>query len=277
MKSPLSGRTAALGLPVVFTVAAGLYYLLAIGWLPWTLLPIPMLVWLIAPPGRTAWWVALVPFLILLLCYQSLSVFSRSLELQSIYVIGPIAWERLLSFGVIPAAVLQRHLGGPIAAWLIDPISNALYLSHFVTPVVIGLHLWKHARSSYWSFVAGFFFLSFLGFTTYIVLPVAPPWWASRAGALEGLDQVGLDRFLLADAASRGPNPVAAIPSLHCAYPFFFFLFFRPSLGTRAGWFLLLTAGVLFSVVYLGHHYLIDAWIGFAYSFAGWVFARAVR
>ena len=275
MISRLTGRTAVLGLPVIFTVGAGLYYVLGVGWLPWTLLPVPMLVWLIAPTGRKGQWVALVPFLILLLCYQSLSVFSRSLDVSAIHIVQLIEWERMLSAGVIPAAVLQRHLSGPIATWLIDPVSNLLYVSHFVTPVVIGLVLWKRNQQVYWNFVAGFLFLSFLGFATYILFPAAPPWWASERGYLEGLEQVGLDRFLLAGmAANQAPNPVAAVPSLHCAYPLYFFLILRPLLGRRSLWLLLLTVGIVFSVVHLGHHYLIDVWIGFAYSLVGWAFAR---
>ena len=275
MTNRLSCRAAVLGLPVIFTVGAGLYYVLGVGWMPWTLLPVPMLVWLIAAPGRNSPWAALVPFLILLLCYQSLSVFSRSLEVSAIHVVQLIEWERMLSGGAIPAAVLQRHLGGPIATWLIDPLSNLLYLSHFVTPVVIGLVLWKRNQRLYWEFVAGFLFLSFLGFATYILFPAAPPWWASERGYLEGLEQVDLDRFLLAGVtANQAPNPVAAVPSLHCAYPLYFFLILRPLLGKRSAWLLLLTFGIVFSVVYLGHHYLIDAWIGFAYGLAGWGFVR---
>ena len=275
MISRLTGRTAVLGLPVIFTVGAGLYYLLGVGWLPWTLLPVPMLVWLIAPPGRNGQWVALVPFLILLLCYQSLSVFSRSLDASAIHIVQLIEWERMLSAGVIPAAVLQRHLGGPIATWLIDPVSNLLYVSHFVTPVVIGLILWKRNQPVYWNFVAGFLFLSFIGFATYILLPAAPPWWASERGYLQGLERVGLDRFLLAGVtANQAPNPVAAVPSLHCAYPLYYFLILRPLLGRRALWLILLTLGIVFAVVYLGHHYLVDVWIGFAYAVVGWGFVR---
>ena len=111
MTNRLSCRAAVLGLPGIFTVGAGLYYVLGVGWLPWTLLPVPMLVWLIATPGRNSPWVALVPFVILLLCYQSLSVFSRNLEVSAIHVVQLIEWERMGAAGVIPAAVLQRHLG----------------------------------------------------------------------------------------------------------------------------------------------------------------------
>ena len=278
MINRLTGRAAVLGLPVIFTVGTGFYYVLGVGWLPWTLLPVPMLVWLMAPAERKGQWVALVPFLILLLCYQSLSVFSRGLDLSAIHIVELIEWERMLSAGVIPAAVLQRHLGGPIATWLVDPLSNLLYVSHFLTPVVIGLILWKRNQQVYWNFVAGLLFLSFIGFATYILFPAAPPWWATERGYLQGLEQVGLDRFLLAGmAANQAPNPVAAIPSLHCAYPLYYFLILRPLLGRRALWLLLLTFGIVFSVVYLGHHYLIDVWIGFAYAVAAWGFVRLLK
>ena len=78
-------------------------------------------------------------------------------------------------------------------------------------------------------------------------------------------------------AANQAPNPVAAVPSLHCAYPLYYFLILRPLLGRRSLWLLLLTLGIVFSVVYLGHNYLIDVWIGFAYAVAAWGFVRLLK
>ncbi len=278
MNLRLDGKSVALALPVAFAIGAGLLLVLSVGWIPWTLLPVPLLIWLLTVQRSSRPWVALVPFLVLLLCYQSLSGFARSLDLDAINVVNLIEWERLGSAGSIPAAVLQRYLTGAGARWLLDPLSNLLYLSHFVTPVVIGLLLWDRNQKLYWRFVAGLLFLSYAGFVTYVLFPAAPPWWASERGYLIGLESVALDRFILADfAASQAPNPVAAVPSLHCAYPLYCFLFLHPVWGRRALWLALLAGGIVFSVVYLGHHYLIDAWIGFAYSLVAWVFVRFLK
>ena len=51
MTFQLDGKSAALALPVVFAIGAGLFLVLSIGWLPWELLPVPLLTWLLAAPG----------------------------------------------------------------------------------------------------------------------------------------------------------------------------------------------------------------------------------
>ena len=69
--------------------------------------------------------------------------------------------------------------------------------------------------------------LSYLGLTTYILLPAAPPWFAAEVGAIDdpvgrvagfGFGIVPLDvstRWLEAQG-----NPVAAMPSLHAGFAF---------------------------------------------------------
>ncbi len=62
-------------------------------------------------------------------------------------------------------------------------------------------------------------------------------------------------------------NKVAAIPSLHAAYPVMIFLF---SLFLKRKWLITLTGiymlSVWYAVVYLGEHYLIDVIIGALYA-----------
>ncbi len=60
----------------------------------------------------------------------------------------------------------------------------------------------------------------------------------------------------------RSPNPVAAMPSLHAAYPWFVLLFAVKFYGWRGGTFLVYNAMVWFSVIYLGHHWVIDILAG---------------
>lgn len=65
-------------------------------------------------------------------------------------------------------------------------------------------------------------------------------------------------------------DQVAAIPSEHAAYPLLFFLFLRRQFGAWAYTALVYIAGLLFSITYLGQHYVIDAIVGFAYAGVGY-------
>jgi membrane-associated phospholipid phosphatase len=63
-------------------------------------------------------------------------------------------------------------------------------------------------------------------------------------------------------------NPVAAFPSLHAAYPVLAYLYLRQA-WPRGAWLMLAWgAVVIFAIVYLGHHYVIDAIGGVAYALA---------
>jgi hypothetical protein len=67
------------------------------------------------------------------------------------------------------------------------------------------------------------------------------------------------------------PNLVAAMPSLHAAYPTLAFLFARRQFG-RPAWLMLLYAiGVWISVVYLADHYVVDVLAGIAYAFVAYL------
>jgi membrane-associated phospholipid phosphatase len=67
-----------------------------------------------------------------------------------------------------------------------------------------------------------------------------------------------------------GYDQVAAVPSEHAAYPLLIFLFLRRQFGRIAYLALVYIAALLFSITYLGQHYIIDAVIGFAYAIVGY-------
>lgn len=62
------------------------------------------------------------------------------------------------------------------------------------------------------------------------------------------------------------PNPVAAMPSLHAAYPMLVFLYLLKYFGKKAWWFSIYVLAVWVGIVYLGHHYVIDALAGGIYA-----------
>jgi PAP2 superfamily len=65
-------------------------------------------------------------------------------------------------------------------------------------------------------------------------------------------------------------DQVAAIPSEHAAYPMLFFLFLRRQFGKWGYLALIYIVGLLFSITYLGQHYIIDAIVGFSYAGVGY-------
>ena len=62
------------------------------------------------------------------------------------------------------------------------------------------------------------------------------------------------------------PNPVAAFPSLHAAYPWLVMLFAVRIFGRKGLVMLLYNALVWFAIVYLAQHWVIDAFAGIAWA-----------
>ncbi|HEX2141170.1 MAG TPA: phosphatase PAP2 family protein, partial [Candidatus Limnocylindria bacterium] len=167
---------------------------------------------------------------------------------------------------------------------------TVVYYFHFVLPVVTALLLWRRVPLQLHPYLISLILLSFAGFATYLLLPVAPPWLAAQLGQIgatasepmvhdlklhaftEVTGAVGLDGESLYDVAfiALSANPVAAFPSLHAAFAFLSFLVLRRAFG-RAGWLGLMYFGmVAFSIVYSADHYVIDVLAGVAYASAAY-------
>jgi hypothetical protein len=167
----------------------------------------------------------LLPFFILLLSFQSLRGFADDLHLADIHIGELIGYEKSLFSGVVPAHFLQSVVPDLPFSNIIGILSGIFYMSHFVVPVIIAMILWRQDKPRYWHFITGLIILSYLGFLTYIFYPAAPPWWATKYGYL--IDQpVHLLVYTIPTGIEiAGPNPVAAMPSLHMAYPTYIVLY----------------------------------------------------
>ena len=62
------------------------------------------------------------------------------------------------------------------------------------------------------------------------------------------------------------PNAVAAMPSLHAAYPFLVLLYALRFFKKKGLFFIPYVLGVWFSLVYLGEHYFVDVVAGAIYA-----------
>lgn len=212
------------------------------------------------------------PFILLLLAYVGLTGLQTGLA-QHAHLQFPINADRAIFRGVLPTTWLQSHLWRPPRARWYDYLAVVLYPLHFVVPLVVAFVLWMWRKRFYWRFVASYLLLSYAGFVTYVLYPMAPPWWAANAGRIPPvasiIDQVQfgvvVNPVVLATQFFK-PNPVAAMPSIHAAFPVLVWLV-TWRVWPRFGWALVLyPLGVAFAVVYLGEHYVIDVLAGWLYA-----------
>lgn len=193
------------------------------------------------------------PFTILFLGYEAMYGVVGNLK-SNIHVTELINIELRL-FGCIPTLVLQKYFRNII----LDYVGTALYSLHFILPVAFGLILWRYSAKNYWSWVASFLLCSYSALITFLVFPSAPPWYGVNAIRIiyETTEGLGLPTYrTVFDYLSS--NPFAAFPSLHSAYPWLISLYAIKIWRVKALPILILPAGIWFSAVYLGEHYVVD-------------------
>jgi hypothetical protein len=226
-----------------------------------------------------------IPFIGLFFAYELMRGYADNLGL-AIHVTDVLAIERALFFGLVPTQVLQDAFHPATGPDVLASVATVFYFLHFPLPIAVGFFLWLRRRRVYYDYVAALILLAMAGFATYVLLPVAPPWWAAQHGYLPGPDgapailylkEQGFDQLAsLFGFEGRyiysytiydiNPNQVAAFPSLHAAFPFLGFLFARRAFG-RISWILLVySVFVWLSIVYLADHYVVDILGGLAYA-----------
>ncbi|MBN1222217.1 MAG: phosphatase PAP2 family protein [Candidatus Aminicenantes bacterium] len=172
--------------------------------------------------------------------------------------------ERFL-FGKIPSAVLQNTLlrGDSLAdmTWL-EKSLTIIHGTHFVAFLLVGLLIWLH-RSEYFSaYKVSFTSLILLGLTSYLLIPTTPPWMASELfkiiPKITHFNEM-LYNMIIPDLTIRfDTNPIAAMPSLHTAFPVLASLIVWRVYRWKALPLFAYTGLILFAIVYTGDHYIID-------------------
>jgi PAP2 superfamily protein len=227
-----------------------------------------------------------IPFIGLFFAYELMRGYADNFG-ASIHVTDVLDLERWLFLGHLPTQVLQEWLHPASGVDLVAVVATIFYFLHFPLPLAVGFFLWLRRRRAYYDYVGALIILSMAGFVTYLLLPVAPPWWAAERGFIPGAGGQAAIAYLkdqgFSDLASVvgfdqghyvfsytiyniNPNQVAAFPSLHAGYPFLAFLFARRAFG-RVGWLLIAySVCVWFSIVYLADHYVVDILGGLVYA-----------
>jgi PAP2 superfamily len=243
---------------------------------------------LLASVGQHRAWKRVVldwlPLFAILTLYDTLRAHADSWGTP--HVLPQIRADEWLFGGTVPTVWLQRTLFTPGTAHWWDYGVFLVYVSHFVVPIAAAAVLWKVSSARFRRYALLFVTLTFAAFATYALYPAVPPWLASRNGALapttkminEMWAHVGLAGGAdVLSSTSKLANPVAAIPSLHAAYPFLLMLFFW-GMTRRYEYRLLLALYPLamgFALVYSAEHYVIDILLGWAYALVVFVVGSA--
>ncbi len=213
-----------------------------------------------------------IPFLFLILSYDWLRGFAGVLNPRVNYL-PQLQFDQII-FGVNPSVWLQSHIFHPGSLAWYDYTATIFYFLHFALPLAFGYALWLYKRQFFKEFITGISLMSYAAWATYVIFPAAPPWMAAQKGLLTGLTKI-MDQTLGAFPAvadlptfyhNMNPNMVAAVPSMHAAYPFLVLLFAVSIFGKKGLLFIPYVLGVWFSVVYLGEHYVSDILSGVLYA-----------
>jgi hypothetical protein len=230
----------------------------------------------------------LYPFILTGLLYKSQHLWSdwvRDHLKIPVKVVEPWAFDRLY-FGIetpqgrlTPNEWWRQH-----THWVLDLICGAFYLLFvgifvFFSALFARLNIGKGFQRDRLvaSLPWAFFWLNALGYITYQFWPAAPPWYvaqygfgpvhhsvqANPAGALAFDQLLGVSFFQGMYGLSA--DVFGAVPSLHVAYPALTLI-----VALRTGKYripcLLYFGGMVFSAVYLNHHYVFDAIWGTLYA-----------
>ena len=194
-----------------------------------------------------------------------------------------------LTGGPVPTVWLQERLYVAGDVQWYDILIVPVYMSHFLVPMALAVALWltryELFRRYVWTLVA----LTLMTLATYALFPAAPPWMAGLNGYLPDVARVTSETLqatgigTIRSAVARGEayaNAVAAIPSLHSGVPAMVLMFTWPLIRVRTRVLLVLyIVAMTFTLTYGGEHYVVDAFLGWAYAAAAvygvaWLFRR---
>lgn len=225
-----------------------------------------------------------LPFLLLFLVYDAMKQLGGGLAAPGDVLGCELRAAELALFGVEIGG--KRLTPGELLARLRRPALDLLcaipYGGYVLVMVAHWLHLYRSdaiaARRFAWLALT----THLLGFITYRLLPAAPPWYVQAHGcAIDPAAQSSPAALLRVDAMlgityfrdlySRGATVYGALPSLHVTYPLYGLLATlrnarAPSVAVQLAY----AALMLFAAIYLDHHWLIDALLGYAYVAIAW-------
>lgn len=219
-----------------------------------------------------------LPFYLVLLAYDFLRGFVGAHPLFDPHFLPQIQIDEFLFGGTVPTVTLQEKFYEVGQLPWYDLYSWSTYLTHYFAIFIVAAILWRVARPRFLEFRAMVVSLSLAAFATYALVPAAPPWMASDYGYIDqpiyrivGSVWTELGAHPAAAIWDKGDslyNPVAALPSLHAAFPMLLLCFFwRDGIWLRlAG--IVYVISMAWTLVYGGEHYVFDVLLGWSYAIA---------
>jgi hypothetical protein len=286
--APPRARASWLRRVAVFGAPAGYVVALTVVSVTWGL-PIPrdqLFIWLVlgiaafSVPAWRGWGRLLLewlPFFGLLAAYDYLRG-AVSVTAGHAHVGPQIDFDEALFGGHVPTVWLQQQLWDAGHIQWYDYAVWVVYLTHFFVVWVTAAILWRFARARFRRYAVTTVILTLAAFATYWAYPAQPPWLAGESVVMPRVDRIVpmvWDQLGVSTAQSiyendAFVNTVAAMPSLHAAFPLMLLLFFwsagrgvRLALG-------LYTLAMAFTLVYGGEHFVADI-------VAGWAMALGVH
>ncbi len=212
-----------------------------------------------------------LPFISLFLLFEFLRGYIDDLSPFYDQVLYWCYYIEVFLFHKLPSIVLQEKFSSNET---ILYLSIFFYLTFFYYSFLIAFLIWLKKPTLFKEYMKSFLILTYLGLLVHFLLPTAPPWMVSEA------QNLGIKRLLYYKIDEINPgwlsiykyfimgNPVAAMPSLHIAWPAFTSLFIIKKLKNKLAYLLLIIPFAIgFSVVFTGEHYVIDVIAGFLLTF----------
>jgi len=178
-------------------------------------------------------------------------------------------------FGQLPTVYLQNLLFSISHLHWYDYFGALLYSSHFTIPLFVAFIFWLYDKSIFKNYIFSIALVSYMGFLTYLLFPAAPPWLASEQGMifppLQHINNIVFGHFsgsisLPTVYKYLGANLVAAVPSLHAAYPLLTSLFLVKKHPKSLVIMAIYIFAIWFFVIYSGDHYFFDVVLGAIYA-----------
>jgi membrane-associated phospholipid phosphatase len=218
-----------------------------------------------------------IPFLIVFLSYEALqglvSVVVANSGIISLYAIDAPLWGFNLT-GAVQSALLSTTM---------TAVMTFFYSLHLPLVILASIYLWYTDKSIYRKYTYAIIITSYCALVTFLLFPTAPPWYEGAAtNLLQGINSAAPVQVYTSVMNLIEADKFAAFPSLHSAFAIIF-LFYMRRRGRLHGLVALpITAGILFSTIYLGQHYLIDMIGGAVYSLSAcllvdWFIKRSER
>jgi hypothetical protein len=214
-------------------------------------------------------------FIVFWVLYDSMRVFPNY-EFNTVHIQQPYELEKWL-FGILDNGIFKT----PNEYFLthnnlfLDFISGFFYINWMPIPIGFGVYLYLKDKKLFLDYAMAFLLVNMVGFILYYVYPAAPPWYVQDYGfnlqiGIPG-SRAGLERFdrllgypVFEGIYNKNANVLAAMPSLHSAYPVvvLYYSFKKKLSAFTKALFVLFLFGIWFSAVYSSHHYIIDVVTG---------------